>query len=193
MLSFITQNGVNLIKNILICLTFSLVACNSNQQHNSSTDNKLEDKLKDPYSNFRNINLALPSGKLIETKLAITQKEQTKGLSGTKSSSFGPFQGLLFIYLEDSLKGFWMPDTLFDLAIIFLDKDLRIIDWEIAPHHPGMDEPPSIYRTKQYPSRHVLEIRADSPLVKELAKGLQFKWMAKISLSETESKIRLLQ
>ncbi|MCO4793938.1 MAG: DUF192 domain-containing protein [Bacteriovoracaceae bacterium] len=188
-MSFITQNGAKLIKNILIIGTLLFISCNSGPQHNSSK----ETRPKDPYSKVRNIKLAFPSGKLIDTKLAITQEEQTIGLSGTKSSDFGASDALLFFYFETDMKGFWMPNTLFDLAIIFLDKDLKIIDWEIAPHHPGMDEPPSIYRTKQYKSRHVLEIRADSPLVKELEKGLKFKLISKISLSEIESSIRLLQ
>ncbi len=192
MKSFITQSGTKLIKNILLTGTFLLLACNSGQQHNSSSSTN-EVKNQDPYAEVREIKLALPSGKIIDTRLAITSAEQTQGLSGTKSQDFGPHDGLLFYYLMDDLKGFWMPDTYFDLAIIFLDKDLKVIAWEIAPHHPGMTEPPQIYRTKTYLSRHVLEIRADSPLVKELQVGLQFKLVSKIPLSKIESKIRLLR
>lgn len=192
MLSFITQNGAKLIKNILIIGTLLVVGCNSGQQHNSSSSDKAS-KSKDLFAEVREIKLATPSGKLIKTKLAITSAEQTKGLSGTQSSDFGPYDGLLFFYLMDDVKGFWMPDTYFDLAIIFLDKDFKIVGLEIAPHHPGMTEPPPIYRTKSYLCRHVLEIRADSPLVKELQKGMKFKLVSKTSLSKIESKIRLLQ
>lgn len=191
MLSFITQSGAKLIKNILIIGTLLVVGCNSGQQHNSSKATEAS-KSGDPYAEVRNVKIAFPSGQLVNTKLAITGPEQTKGLSGTQSADFGPYDGLLFFYLEDDIKGFWMPDTYFDLAIIFLDKDLKVVGFEIAPHHPGMKEPPAIYRTKSYLCRHVLEIRADSPLVKELKVGVSLK-MLKNPLSKIESKIRLLQ
>ncbi|TNF25401.1 MAG: DUF192 domain-containing protein [Deltaproteobacteria bacterium] len=190
MKSFITQSGTKLIKNILLGGTFLLLACNSGQQHNSSSKTE-EAAAQDPFAEVREIKLAMPSGKVIDTKLAITSAEQTKGLSGTKSQDFGPYDGLLFFYLQDDLKGFWMPDTYFDLAIIFLDSDFKVVGYEIAPHHPGMTEPPQIYRTKSYLCRHVLEIRADSPLVAELQKGMELKLISKIPLSKIESKIRL--
>jgi uncharacterized protein len=192
MKSFITQSGTKLIKNILLGGTFLLLACNSGQQHNSSSKTEVVGN-QDPYAEVREIKLAMPSGKVIDTKLAITSAEQTKGLSGTQSQDFGPYEGLLFFYLQDDLKGFWMPDTYFDLAIIFLDKDFKVVGHEIAPHHPGMTEPPQIYRTKSYLCRHVLEIRADSPLVSELHKGMELKLISKIPLSKIESKIRLLR
>jgi uncharacterized membrane protein (UPF0127 family) len=191
MLSFITQSGEKLIKNILIIGTLLFLGCNSGQQHNSSKELESPD-LNDPYAEIRFVKIVFPSGKLVNTKLAITGPEQTKGLSGTPSTDFGSNDGLLFFYLKDDIKGFWMPDTYFDLAIIFLDKDLKIVGFEMAPHHPGMKEPPSIYRTKSYYCRHVLEIRADSPLVKELKVGESLK-ILKNPLSKIESKIRLLQ
>ena len=87
-----------------------------------------------------------------------------------------------------------MPNTYFNLDIIFLDRQLKVLAIERnVPAHPGMQEPPMIYRTKNYYAHHVLEIRADSPLSQEIQVGSQIGWNAKISLSETESHIRQVQ
>lgn len=118
--------------------------------------------------------LILPSGQIIELELAMTPQEQERGLSGRASESFPPDRGMLFIYQESDFRQFWMPDTYFDLAIIFLDENFRVIALENpVPHHPSRREP--VPRTSTYWSRHVLEMRSDSPWVSELKVGAQLK------------------
>ncbi len=69
--------------------------------------------------------LALPSGKVIQTRLALTQEEKVKGLSGVKSDNFGLNQGVLFFYTIEEPRRFWMPDTYFNLNIIFQSFQLE--------------------------------------------------------------------
>ena len=45
-----------------------------------------------------NIILKTPNHELLAVKLAITNKEQSKGLSGIKNENFAPNQGMLFLY-----------------------------------------------------------------------------------------------
>ena len=74
-------------------------------------------------------------------------------------------QGMLFVYKEEGPRRFWMPDTYFNLDIIFLDKNLVIVAIEKnVPHHPGRKVPPPIYSTKTYRAKYVLEIKANSPV-----------------------------
>jgi len=108
----------------------------------------------------------------VETILSTTDQQMSLGLSGTEKSHFRKDHAMLFKYKKDGLRNFWMPNTLFDLDIFFIDSDLKVIAVERnVPHHPGFQEPPAIYRTKIYKCRHVLEMRSDSPLAKKLEVG----------------------
>ena len=118
--------------------------------------------------------IIFPSGETIELEIAITAQEQMNGLSHRKIGDFPKNRGMLFYYDTPGLRQFWMPNTHFDLAIIFLDQDFKVLAYENpVPHHPSRQEP--IPRTQRYWAHHVLEVRSDSPVVKELEKGIELK------------------
>lgn len=168
---------------LLIFSTLFAVACNEQNPIKSEELDKI-----------RYGKLALPSGRLLDIRLAITFKEQAQGLSGVKSHEFSQNQGLLFIYPGMGPRSFWMPDTYFDLDIIFLDDSFKIVYIvRNLPHHPGRQEPPKIARTPNITAKYVLEIRSDSPWAKEFKEGLTPKWISSYSLSQIESKIRPYQ
>ena len=99
---------------------------------------------------------------------------------------------MLFFYKSEGPKSFWMPDTYFNLDIIFLNKDFLVVDIvKNIQHHPGRAPNPPIARTPSVNCRHVLEIRADSPLSSKIKLGTQFKWMSEKSPAEIESGIPL--
>lgn len=183
MWSFIAQIYPKLIKNILLIL---VIACNPSQNKHQLI--RINKKLANTAQ------ISLPNGQTINLLLVITDREQTKGLSGIQQDDFDKDQGMFFFYLEPGLRSFWMPDTYFDLDIFFLDKNLKVIDIERnMPAHPGMKSPPPIAKTRTVFSRHVLEMRSDSPLAKEIKVGTKLKWISSWSLSEIESKIRQQQ
>lgn len=132
-----------------------------------------------------------PSGEAIKLRLAITAMEQTQGLSGVKPTVFSDNEAMLFYYETDAEKSFWMPDTYFDLDIYFLDKDYMVIDVERnVKHHPTRQTPPPIATTRRIYARHVLEMKASSPLSKKIKVGQKFNWEQPQCRWEIESKIR---
>lgn len=175
----ITQMPRWLIKNLLLLAILSLIGCRGEAKQ--ATDLKMG-------------RLATSWGEQIHVELALSKKDQSKGLSGRKKVSLKENHGMLFIYKEKNLKSFWMPNTLFDLDIIFLDKNLKILNIQRkVPHHPGRAEPPAIARTPSILSMHVLELAADSKVSKKLKVGQQFKWLGPESLSEIILKTHLEQ
>lgn len=139
---------------------------------------------------IREMELVTQSGDKIKTRLVFTLEDQTQGLSGVQPSDFSADEGLLFFYLEDDMKHYWMPDTYFDLDLHYLDEKLKIIDIvRKLPHYIGRHNEALIPRARGVWCRHVLEMKADSPLSQKLKIGDQLTWKGKYSLEETRAKI----
>jgi uncharacterized membrane protein (UPF0127 family) len=65
--------------------------------------------------------------------------------------------GMLFIFPEESPRSFWMKDTLIPLDMIFISRDLVIVD--IATMQPCAIDPCPAYTSRQ-PAQFVLEVNA---------------------------------
>ena len=118
------------------------------------------------------------NGTILELKPLRTPDSQIKGLSGIKREQLKTNQGAIFIYPNEAPRSFWMPDTYFDLAIIFLDKNLVVKHVEKkAPAHPGRKEPPVIFRTKNVSAKYVVEIPSENPLIFSLDAGDKFEFL----------------
>lgn len=131
------------------------------------------------------IKLQNPSNEIIQIRLANTDELRSKGLSGLKPQDFKETEGMLFIFKKAKAQKFWMPDTYFNLDIMFLDKDLKIVGIEKnVQHHIGHKEPPPIYRTAYYYSQFVLETKAGAKFSKDLKIGDSLKWISTTSLLE---------
>jgi len=168
-MSTISQKSLKLIKNLSI-LIWIIGACAYGYEH----------------FQIKNAN-----GTTIEIRLALTKSEQTQGLSGLKPEQFSNSQGMLFVNSEMGPRRFWMPDTYFNLDILFLDQDLKIVGIEKnVPAHPGNREPPIIYKTETYLAQFILETKAGSPFSKHLKINDQLKFIGQTTLSEIVLKIR---
>lgn len=118
------------------------------------------------------------NGTIFELKPLRTPKSHIRGLSGIKRDQLKTNQGAIFIYPKEAPRSFWMPDTYFDLAIIFLNKDLIVQHVEKkAIAHPGRQEPPIIFRTKTVSAKYVVEIPSENPLVFSLTPGDRFEFL----------------
>ena len=119
------------------------------------------------------------TGEIFQIKFLKTRNELAKGFSGIRSQQVEKYQGIFFYFPTTDKRSFWMPDTYFDLKIIYLNEALKVLETvEKAPHHPGYSEKDAaIFRAPEIIARHVLEIRADSPMGKNIKKGSQFKWI----------------
>lgn len=64
----------------------------------------------------------------LNVSIANTEVLQDKGLSGRASLSKDT--GMLFVFATTSKYGFWMKDMNFDLDIVWIDKDQKVIGIE---------------------------------------------------------------
>jgi uncharacterized membrane protein (UPF0127 family) len=83
-----------------------------------------------------------------------------------------------------------MPNTFFNLDIIYLDQNMRITDivWNL-PHYTG-NVNSQIPRAPTITSRHVLEMKSGSTLSSKLKRGDLLQWKSPLSLQQTELRIR---
>ena len=116
---------------------------------------------------------------IFQVKVLKTKEDLAKGFSGIKSEQVGAHQGLFFWFSDDELRHFWMPNTFFNLMIIFLNKDLVVTNIvKDAPMHPGMDEKKNkIYRAPVVNAKYVMELKSESDLAKNIEVGSRFKWI----------------
>lgn len=153
----------------------------------STEDSRTDTTQVDP---LKKVLLVSPDNNPIKTRISSTAIEQTQGLQYVKDSEFSDEEGMLFFYLSEQSRTFWMPNTYFNLDLIYLDEDLTIIDivWNL-PHYTGSVNS-EIPRAPTIKSRHVLEMKAGSPISSKLKIGDSLIWKSSLSLSDTEQRIR---
>lgn len=179
-LSLIYQGTLKLTKNVVIwVISYALISCNSLSIDNDSK-----------YQDFKSGEITLPSQKKIKLKILYSAKEHAQGLSGVTKEKFSKDQGVLFYNRQSANQQFWMINTFFNIDIVFLDSDLTVLEINRnMPAHPNVNEPPAIAFTKIIFARHVLEVRSDSDMAKEIKKGIKLNWSGKPSLLQIESNI----
>jgi uncharacterized protein len=93
-------------------------------------------------------------GTAVFVTTAKTEAARQQGLSGVPS--LPPNAGKLFVFEQPGIYGIWMKDMLFSIDIIWMDKDMKVVD--IKPNVA-----PSTYPEVFYPSSeamYVLETNA---------------------------------
>ncbi|MBD65013.1 MAG: hypothetical protein CME62_07385 [Halobacteriovoraceae bacterium] len=147
----------------LITLSVMLTGCNSDSASHL-------DKLK-----IRK--LVLPSGVEIKTYIAKSHQEQKKGLSGVLPQDFSDKEAMLFPMDRMRARQFWMPNTHFNLDIIYLNKDMYVLEIHRNLAHFPKDGPDHLIpRSKTVFSQHVLELKASSPYAQEIQPGMILKF-----------------
>lgn len=96
-------------------------------------------------------------GVRFEPELALTQDQRAVGLMNRKRA---PKDGMLFVFPQDTLGGFWMKNTLVPLTIAFFDANgTRVRKLRMSPCR---SDPCRIYEPgRRY--RFALELRAGDP------------------------------
>jgi len=108
----------------------------------------------------------------VDAEVADTAAKRKKGLS--KRDSLPLNQGMLFVFEQSGMYGFWMKDMKFPIDIIWLDENKRIVDIvQNVPVEPGKkDSQLTIYKPDG-DAKYVLEINAGLSQLNALQKGDQ--------------------
>jgi uncharacterized membrane protein (UPF0127 family) len=124
----------------ILALVFIILSFSAIFLMKSSTNNKIQG--------------VILGEKLFEVEVMDDDVERIRGLS--LHSPLEDNQGMLFVFPEDDLYGFWMKDMLFPIDIIWIDKNLVIVHIEtnVLPETYPKVFSPSV------PARYVLELSA---------------------------------
>lgn len=114
------------------------------------TDYKLFDFLADnkvASESLSSDNVKLANVKIgdanLKLEIADTESSREQGLSNRENIGF--YNGMLFVFDEPSYETFWMKDMNFDLDIIWVDKNKKIvqIDQDVSAHSYNSTDPKS--------------------------------------------------
>lgn len=168
-MTFIPQRPLSFI--LFLVLIHAVTACNT--QGNESSSEHLKS-----YP----VKTLMLEGEKIKVFVADTAERQRKGLSTIKAQDFSKDWGMLFPEKSMRLRQFWMPETYFDLDVIFMNGDYYVLDIHRSlKHYPkkggrrGLEVPLS----KEVFSQHVLEVRSDSPVAKKIKPGMVLEFVSK--------------
>jgi uncharacterized protein len=100
-------------------------------------------------------------------EIAETMDQQVKGLMYRRS--IPRTYGMLFIYPEEDIRGFWMKNTWIPLDLIFLNRNRQVVDMFVNVPPCGADPCPSY--VSKVPAQYVLEIRGDLSRELKLKEG----------------------
>lgn len=105
--------------------------------------------------------IRFPNGKTISARVADTAFQRTQGLSGS-SNPINKEIGMLFIFDNNGIQSMWMKGMLFNLDMIWLDENYRIVHLEKNIKAPGFaveDARLQIFQNT-VPAKYVLEVTA---------------------------------
>jgi uncharacterized protein len=92
----------------------------------------------------------------IEVEIASTEQQRQTGLMFRET--LGKNKGMLFIFPDDSVRTFWMKNTLIPLDMIFIDSSFTVV--KISHAVPCTADSCVIYSSGM-PARYVLEVNAN--------------------------------
>jgi uncharacterized membrane protein (UPF0127 family) len=93
--------------------------------------------------------------KKISVEVADSEERRAHGLMFVEK--LPKDQGMFFIFEEESIRSFWMKNTLIPLSIAFIDKDMMITEiLDMVPAPLGITRPKSYTSKKK--SRYALEL-----------------------------------
>lgn len=72
-------------------------------------------------------------GNTFRTWLALTPDQQTEGLMHVSESEIADDQGMLFVFPDEQIRGFWMKNTIIPLDIAFARMDGTIVAIHTMP------------------------------------------------------------
>ena len=102
------------------------------------------------------INEVCVNNDCFSVELAQTQEERSRGLMNRETLDQN--QGMLFIFDEEKERSFWMKNTLIPLDIIWINKDMEVVDIK-KNAQPCVQEECEIFESSNK-AKYVLELNA---------------------------------
>jgi hypothetical protein len=100
----------------------------------------------------------LPNGTTIAVRVAATEEERLKGLSGVEQLESNA--GMLFVFAEPGTYSMWMKGMKIPLDMVWLDSEGRVVHLATQVQPPKDDQAaPPTYINDQ-PAKYVLELAA---------------------------------
>ncbi|BFI97110.1 MAG: DUF192 domain-containing protein [Rhodanobacter sp.] len=107
-------------------------------------------------SNDPNTVVVILHGHRFTAELATHEADREHGLM--MRTSLAPDHGMLFVFPDTALRGFWMKNTLIPLDILYFDADRRLVSSQ-QDVQPCKTDPCPTYPSAG-PARYVLELSA---------------------------------
>ncbi len=113
--------------------------------------------------------------RVLSVELAQTDGEHHKGLMGRTELS--DQEGMLFVYEEPRILGFWMKGTKIPLSIAFFDENRILLNIQEMSLPKRSEQYPKVYRSNQ-PALYALEAPEGWFDRHGVKPGMRFDWIA---------------
>lgn len=96
------------------------------------------------------------NNKKIRVEIAATEAQHAQGLMFRKK--LGANEGMLFVFEDESFRGFWMKNTIINLSIGYFDQSKKLVDIQEMKATSMLEkESPPTYPSKA-PAKYALEM-----------------------------------
>lgn len=155
---------------ILMILLITLSNLTKENQLNPAKVNKAQAIEGDPWILDNTDVIFTPRGDQIFIQTSSTEEERETGLSGKdrlkmyNQANNIVTEGMLFVFDTESIHTFWMKDMNFDLDMIWLDSDYRIVHIEknvkVSSYNREFPNLSKTFSNINTPAKYVLEINS---------------------------------
>ena len=118
---------------------------------------KEEEEPKDTQDGLKDMQISVGDGKSVNLKVEIADSAEERALGLSHRKYLGDYEGMYFVFEQNTNMSFWMKDMLLPLDIIFVDETGFIVDIKEG-QQPCASSCPSIFSTSTY--RYVLEVNS---------------------------------
>lgn len=169
------------LKPIILLLAILMISCN-------------ESNGKNAFRTYPKLEIEMPSKNKLNVYVAVDAKRQQLGLSHVKPNEFNDNDTMLFTGDHYQVRQFWMPETHFDLDIIFLSPELEVLDIHRGVKHYSKkvtrENKDDVPISKKAYCQHVLEIKSSSVYAPEFKVGMKLKSSQELDLLKSLEKIK---
>lgn len=118
---------------------------------------KEKEEPKDTQEGLKDMQISVGDGKSVNLKVEIADSAEERALGLSLRSYLGDYEGMYFVFDQNTNSSFWMKDMLIPIDILFVDEKGFIVDIKEG-QQPCTSSCPSIFSSTSY--RYVLEVNS---------------------------------